>query len=76
MGGGESGQLQERGKIGEGERGAAKEWEGVARVREERGGFRPLDANQRPKTHSLNSAPDPAKECQKKINCFSEVSAS
>jgi hypothetical protein len=32
MGGGESGQLQERGKIG-----AAKEWEGVARVREERG---------------------------------------
>jgi hypothetical protein len=56
---------------GESERG-----EGVARVREERGGFRPLDANQRPKTHSLNRAPDPAKECQKKINCFSEVSAS
>jgi hypothetical protein len=42
----------------------------AARVREEWGGSRPLDANQWPTTHSLNRAPDPAKECQKKDLLF------
>jgi hypothetical protein len=47
----------------------------VARVREERAS-RSLDANQWPKTHSLNRAPDPGERMPKKIYCFSEVSAS
>jgi hypothetical protein len=51
--------------------------EGAAtRVREDRGASRPSDANQRPKTHSLNRAPGPNERMPKKIYCFSEVSVS
>jgi hypothetical protein len=70
MGGGGRGAATTRGgKSGRGEK------EGAARVREERAS-RPSDANQRPKTHSLNQAPDPGERMPKKIYCFSEVSAS
>jgi hypothetical protein len=48
----------------------------ATRVREDRGASRPSDANQRPKTHSLNRAPGPNERMPKKIYCFSEVSVS
>jgi hypothetical protein len=90
--GGEGGRLKERDKMRErrlqewkreGERGAAPQgweaWEGekegATRVREERAS-RPSDANQQPKTHSLNRAPDPGERMPKKVQCFSEISAS
>jgi hypothetical protein len=44
---------------------------------ERRGASHPSDAIRRPKTHSLNRAPNPSeKNARKKIYCFSEVSAS
>jgi hypothetical protein len=58
-----------------GKSGREGEKEGAARVREE-SVSRPSNANQRPKTHSLNRAPDPGEKMPKKIYCFSEVSAS
>lgn len=38
----------------------------AARVREEWGASHPSDANQQPKTHSLNRAPDPGERMPKK----------
>jgi hypothetical protein len=77
-GGCKNGKERERGRGAAATRGRKSgrgEKEDVARVREERAS-RSLDANQRPKTHSLNRAPDPGERMPKKIYCFSEVSAS
>jgi hypothetical protein len=75
--GGAAARMKKRGR--EGGRAATKgagEWEGAARVIEER---EPLDHRMQiigPENSPLNQAPDPGKRMPKKIYCFSEVSAS